>query len=186
MRLELHDGFYLGPIQNGDQSAYVEHFADKETVDRLLMLPFPYTQEDAEAWVQSRMEAARTQPIENHFAVRRADGFLVGGIGLILNGARDAHRAEIGYWLARDYRNRGLTTAAVKAVTQYGFEQLNLMRIEATAFVGNTASQRVLEKAGFACEGVLKGYHRKQGRPIDVRMYARLAPEAPDSSTTSP
>ncbi len=186
MRLELRDGFHLSPIRDGDQSAFVEHLADKETVDRLLMLPFPYTHEDAQAWVQARLAASRTQPRESHFAVRRADGFLVGGIGFILNGARGAHRAEIGYWLAREYRNRGLITAAVKAVTQYGFEQLELTRIEATAFVGNAASERVLEKAGFSCEGILRGYHRKHGQPIDVRMYARLAQEAPDSSTMPP
>jgi ribosomal-protein-alanine N-acetyltransferase len=186
MRIELRDGFYLGPVRDGDQSAYLEHFADKDTADRLLMMPFPYTQEDAQSWVQARINASRTRPMESHFAVRRPDGFLVGGIGLILNGVRGAHRAEIGYWLAREYRNRGLITVAVKTVTQYGFEQLNLTRIEATAFVKNTASQRVLEKAGFACEGVLKGYHRKHGRPIDVCMYARLAPESPESSTMPP
>ena len=184
MRIELHDGFYLSPIREGDQSAYLEHFADKDTVDRLLLIPFPYTAEDAESWVRARVDATRTQSLESHFAVRRPDDLLVGGVGLMLNSPRAAHRAEIGYWLAQDYRNRGLIAIAVEAVAQYGFERLNLTRIEAMAFVGNPASQRVLEKAGFTREGVLRGYHRKHGLPIDVSMYARLAPETPDASTT--
>jgi RimJ/RimL family protein N-acetyltransferase len=186
MRIDLTDGYYLSPIRDGDQDAYLEHFADEETTDRLLLVPFPYTKDDAETWVKSRQEAARIEPHETHFALRRADGFLIGGIGLRLNeGPHAAHRAELGYWLARDYRNRGLITTAVGEITRYGFSRLRLTRIEATTCGGNAASQRVLEKARFAFEGVLRGYHRKNGRSIDVRMYACLAPEKPDSSTTS-
>jgi ribosomal-protein-alanine N-acetyltransferase len=177
MRIDLHEGFYLDAVREGDQPAYVEHLRDKRTVDCLLKIPYPYTAADAEWWVRHCLELLRTEPNQTHFAIRRPDGFLIGGIGLVPN-ASIPHRAELGYWLARDYRRRGVATAAARAVTGHGFEILGLQRIEATAFTANTISQGVLEKAGFTREGILKGYHLKDGRLIDACMYACLAPGA--------
>jgi ribosomal-protein-alanine N-acetyltransferase len=174
MRLDLHDGFYLGPVRDGDQAAYVEHFRDKDTTDRLLKIPYPYTQEHAEFWVRFRLDAAGKNPVETSFALRRPDGFLIGGAGIVLNGGSAAHRAEIGYWVARNYRGRGLATAAIKALSRYAFRNLGLLRLEATAFTHNPASHRVLEKAGFRREGILAGYHLKEGKLIDACMYALI------------
>jgi RimJ/RimL family protein N-acetyltransferase len=178
MRIELHDGFYLSPIQDGDQSACVKHFADKETVDRLLKIPYPYTKEDAEKWVRHCLDSAQTKPHITTFALRRADGFLIGGAGIALNTGSNAHRGEIGYWVSKNYRGRGLATAAVKALSQYAFETLGLRRIEATAFPHTAASHRVLERAGFTREGDLQGYHVKKGVLIDASMYGLVKPGA--------
>jgi len=179
MRLDLHDGYHLSAVRDGDQPAYIEHFSDKDTTDRLMKIPFPYTEKDAESWVRFRLDAARTQPHETSFALRRADGFLIGGAGVVLNGGSASHRAEIGYWVARDYRNHGLATAAVRALSGYAFETLGLRRLEATAFPHNIASHRVLEKAGYRREGVLTGYHLKHGILLDACMYALVAPPSP-------
>jgi ribosomal-protein-alanine N-acetyltransferase len=175
MRIELKDGFYLSPVQEGDQPAYVQHLADKDTSDRLLKVPFPYTAEDANFWVNLRLNAAKTESRPSHFAIRRGDGFLLGGIGLELGGGETQHRAELGYWISKDYRGRGVMTAAVNAVTRYGFRDLGLRRIQATAFTTNTESHRVLEKAGFTREGLLASYYIKAGKLIDVYMYVLLA-----------
>jgi RimJ/RimL family protein N-acetyltransferase len=178
MRIDLqHRGFYLSPIQNGDQAAYVEHFRDKATTDNLLKIPYPYTEEDAEAWVKSRLEAALKQPQETSFALRRIDGFLIGGIGLVLNSGAAEHRAELGYWVAKDYRGRGLATAAIRAMVQYAFQSLGLKRVEALAFSHNLISHRVLEKAGFKREGLLEGYHLKNGALQDACIYAVVRTE---------
>ena len=183
MRIDLHDGFYLSPVREGDQAAYVKHFRDKDVTDRLIKVPYPYTEKDAEDWVQSRIDAARKQPHETHFALRRADGFLIGGVGIVLNKSDAiAHRAELGYWLAKNYRGRGLASAAVRAFSQYAFQNFGLRRIEALPFSNNAASHRTLKKADFKREGVLAGYHRKNGIPADACMYALVKPEAQNSS----
>jgi ribosomal-protein-alanine N-acetyltransferase len=70
------------------------------------------------------------------------------------------------------YRGRGLASAAVKALVNYGFRELGYRRIEATAFHDNKASHRVLEKNGFRREGLLFGYHVKNGGLIDAWMFA--------------
>jgi len=172
MRIDLHDGFYLGPVEDGDQAAYLEHLNDRDVTDWMLVIPYPYTEKDADFWVRHCLDMASTHPHISEFAIRRADGFLVGGMGVRLKTGLGHHRGELGYWLGRSFWGRGLATAGVRAVSAYAFETLNLKRIEATAFPDNKASHRVLDKAGFVREGVLKGYHLKNGILIDACMYA--------------
>jgi len=174
MYLHLHDGFYLSPVREGDEAAYVEHFSDKATTDNLLKIPYPYTMTDAENWVRFCVESSLKQTRPIHFGFRRPDNFLIGGIGLQLGSGTAAHRAEIGYWLAKDYRGRGLATAAVRVMVRHAFQDLGLRRIEATSASRNLASHRVLEKAGFIREGFLAAYHLKDGVLIDVYLFAIL------------
>jgi len=79
--------------------------------------------------------------------------------GVMYGALRGAH---IGYWVDRNYANRGFTTQAVKLVTSFGFSQLGLHRIEINVRPENAASCRVAEKAGYEMEG-----HRKAFLHID-------------------
>jgi RimJ/RimL family protein N-acetyltransferase len=176
MEIDLGDGFHLTPVREGDQAAYVEHLRDKEITDFMLLIPFPYTPDDAEFWVRHCLDRQQQQPHPTEFVIRRPDGFLVGAIAITQHTGKGAHRGELGYWLAKSYRGRGLMTRAVRAMTRYGFETLGLRRIEATAFTHNPASQRVLERAGLTREGTLAGWHCKAGKLIDATMFAIVAP----------
>lgn len=178
MRIDLHDSFYLTPVREGDQAAYVEHFRDKDLTDRLLKVPYPYTDKDAEFWVRFCLDMESKNGRPNHFAIRRADGYLVGGIGLQLGKATTAHRAELGYWLTKDYRERGLAVAGAREVVRFAFAELGLKRVEATADIHNETSHHVLEKVGLRREAFLARYHIKDGRLIDVYMYSILEPGA--------
>jgi RimJ/RimL family protein N-acetyltransferase len=186
MRINLHDGFYLSPVQDGDQAAFVEHFRDKETTDHLLRVPYPYTAAHADAWVRHCAETHAALPKPVQFAVRRRDGYLIGGIGFVMNRGTSSHRAELGYWLARAHRNRDLASAAAMALVHYAFDRLHLGRIEATVALENKSSQRVLEKSGFVREGILQAYYLQEGRHMDACLYARLAPSprAPAAAPT--
>ena len=77
-------------------------------------------------------------------------------------------RAELSYWLAQNFRNRGYMTEAITAVIQYGFSDLELRRIQAYYSVDNPASGRVLEKTGMVHEGTLRLYNGIS----DAEMYA--------------
>jgi ribosomal-protein-alanine N-acetyltransferase len=97
----------------------------------------------------------------------------------------EARRAEIGYEVAPEYWGRGLATEAVRRLATYGFEELGLNRIEATTSLGNAASIRVLDKAGFTEEGVLREYRYWRGGFHDLRMFSLLRREyqaPPDSA----
>ena len=68
IRLEVADGFYLSPIVRADKAAYLEHFADPEIARNLLAIPFPYTEADADCWLD-RCEQSVGSPMTN-FALR--------------------------------------------------------------------------------------------------------------------
>ena len=76
-------------------------------------------------------------------------GEAVDGIGLTLKSDVERCSAEIGYWLGEAVWGKGIATAAVQALTYYGFKTFGLTRIFAVPFANNPASMRMLEKAGY-------------------------------------
>jgi RimJ/RimL family protein N-acetyltransferase len=134
------------------------------------LFPHPYAEADAVAFI------ARTQSQhpEHDFAIA-VDGAAVGAVGLKLHEDVERVSGELGYWLGEEFWGRGITTEAVRAVTRYGLEALGLTRIYALPFEWNTASCRVLEKAGYFLEARLRRAALKEGRIIDQFQYAFLA-----------
>ncbi len=128
--------------------------------------PHPYTLEHAHQWI----EIAQEQP-HFHFAIVVNDQ-AVGGIGLIVGSDVYSLSAEIGYWLSEQHWGQGIVCQAVKALVKYGFENLELLRIWAEVFEGNMGSMRVLEKAGFQPEGILRNSVFKDGRVLNSTRYA--------------
>jgi RimJ/RimL family protein N-acetyltransferase len=96
----------------------------------------------------------------------------VGGTGLRPGTDCERISAEVGYWVGQDVWGRGLATAALKSITGYAFRVLNLHRVFAMVFDGNVASARVLEKAGYLKEGVLRRAAQKEDRILDCLLYA--------------
>jgi RimJ/RimL family protein N-acetyltransferase len=130
--------------------------------------PHPYDRLDAEAFITAAM--ASTPP--NRLAIV-ADGQVAGGIGYTLHGDVERVGAEVGYWLGHEFWGRGLATAAVQALTDHAFRSHpELCRLWAVPYATNPASARVLEKAGYLCEGTLRQSAIKDGRVLDQRMYA--------------
>ncbi len=99
---------------------------------------------------------------------------LVGGlnVGSVRRGI--AQTASIGYWIGAPYAGRGLMTDAVRAATQFAFATLRLNRLEAACLPSNTASTRVLTKAGFRLEGRARRYLKIDGCWQDHDLYALL------------
>ena len=94
----------------------------------------------------------------------------MGGVGLGM-GANAS--AEIGYWVAPEARGRGVAPTAVRAVCRWAFSTKGLELIEWRAEVGNEASRRVAEKAGFRMEGELR--KRLVHRGVRVDAWVGLA-----------
>ena len=100
-------------------------------------------------------------------------GRIIGTIGFMWV-QHDNNAAEVGYSLARDQWNRGLMTEALHAVIRYGFESMNLNRIEAQHETTNPASGAVMRKCHMLKEGTLRGRLFNKGRYVDVDLYAIL------------
>jgi RimJ/RimL family protein N-acetyltransferase len=85
-------------------------------------------------------------------------------------------QAQMAYWLLHHARGKGVATRAARALAEFGFG-LGLERIEARVDVGNTASDRVLERAGFTREGVLRSLPRLRGGRVDKTVFSLLPGE---------
>jgi RimJ/RimL family protein N-acetyltransferase len=91
----------------------------------------------------------------------------------------------LGYWLGEPFWNRGIATLAVRAMVEWAFTELDLIRIFAFVFESNTASARVLEKTGFTLEGTMRRAVFKRGRLMDQALYAILIDEMEKEGETS-
>lgn len=87
------------------------------------------------------------------------------------------HKAEIGYWLLREYWGQGIIMDALPVICRYGFATLGLHRIEAIVETENEASKRVLEKLNFTNEGTMRDSEWKEGRYISLALYSLLRNE---------
>lgn len=131
--------------------------------------PHPYTRESGQAWLAGIL----TESPETAFAIE-VEGEAAGGIGLVLGVDVERVSAEIGYWIGEPFWGRGIAAAALWAVTEFAFDAYDLTRIFALPFANNTPSRRVLEKAGYTLECILRRSAIKEGRIRDQALYARI------------
>jgi RimJ/RimL family protein N-acetyltransferase len=131
--------------------------------------PHPFLEADGAEYIERLLK----NPYPTSFAID-VDGSAIGGISLHVGTDIERIGAELGYWIGEDYWGRGIATAAIKLVTGYAFEELGLLRVFAVPFCENIASCRVLEKAGYEREGMLRRSAIKDGRILDQYMYAAV------------
>lgn len=114
-----------------------------------------YSIEESRDWLALRDEARRDGTEYDFYISDAATGRFLGGVGL--NQIKQLHRAaNLGYWIRTSAAGRGVATRAARLVARFGFEELNLIRIEIVAAVGNLASQRVAAKVGAVREAVMR------------------------------
>lgn len=90
------------------------------------------------------------------------------------NLSREHQKAEIGFWLLPEFWGQGIITEAIPHVCNYGFEKLQLHRIEALVESENRNSKKVMDKLFFTHEGAMRDCEIKNGKFISLDIYARL------------
>lgn len=138
-------------------------------------LPYPYTEQDAAEYISAMLSADENETFA--FAVTK-DNKVIGSIGAFRQGNIHRQTAELGYYIAEEYWGRGIMTEAVNQICKYVFSIGDIIRIYAEPFAHNTASCRVLEKAGFQYEGTLRSNAVKNGIVCDMKMYSLLKKES--------
>ena len=167
----------LRPWRKGDEDA-LARYADNPNIAANLrdVFPSPYTREDAAAYVESCIQNEGRGQL---YRAIEMDGEAVGSISLTRGTDVYRRSAELGYFLGEPFWGRGLMTAAVAAMCREGFGTWDIVRIYAEVYARNTASHRVLEKAGFSLEGTLRRSVYKNGEMLDSCIYALLREETP-------
>lgn len=149
-----------------------ETLSNKKIQDNLRDgLPYPYTEQDGTNFIADMLSADENDTFA--FAIT-VDGKVIGSIGVFRQGNIHRQTAELGYYIAEEYWGKGIMTKVVKYICEYLFMKSDIIRIYAGPFAYNTASCRVLEKAGFQYEGTLRNNAVKIGKVIDMKMFSKL------------
>jgi RimJ/RimL family protein N-acetyltransferase len=165
----------LRPFVLSDAEAVRRLAGDPAIADTTLLIPHPYPELMAEAWIRTHPERFARGEGAEFAVVLRECGDLVGAVGLSKSRRHD--RAEIGYWIGVPCWGHGYATEAVRAVMRVAFADFALNRIEGHHFSRNPASGRVLQKAGFHREGLARQYVRKGEAYEDCEFYAATRSE---------
>jgi [ribosomal protein S5]-alanine N-acetyltransferase len=154
----------------GDADALVRHANNIKVAQQLRdRFPYPYTRANAQAFLRGATVGAAP----SNFAIE-VEGEAAGGIGYVAGTDVERYSAEIGYWLGEAYWNRGIATEALILVTDHLFATTRILRLFALPFAANAGSIRVLEKAGYTREALLRSSSVKNGIPRDQALYARV------------
>ena len=176
--IRINDKIELTEIRETDKPQFVKYLNNKEHYDYTLMIPSPYTEADADVFINLCREAEKRNGRVVNFAIRSTEnGELMGGIGLMTNEKLIAkHKVEIGYWIGKPFWGQGFMTEVVRGFSDYWLQNSDYVRLEAMVFAPNLASKRVLEKAGFTLEGFCKQFYIKplDGSVKDVYLLSKV------------
>jgi RimJ/RimL family protein N-acetyltransferase len=168
-RMRIHLSHAVVRSWRSDDAASLARHANNRNIWKNLRdaFPHPYGIEDARRFLE---RAAKMDP-ETYFCIA-VDDLAGGGIGFNLGSDVERFSAEIGYWLGEELWGRGITTEALIAVTRHAIEKHGLHRVFAVPYAWNAASARILEKAGYVLEGVMRKSAFKDGQVVDQLLYA--------------
>jgi RimJ/RimL family protein N-acetyltransferase len=153
--------------------AAVERLLDDPDVLRFTRIPEPRQPDYVETWF-ALYESGRREGMREAFAaVDDAGQFL--GLALVPRIEREAQTAELGYIVAPAARGRGVATAALRLLTAWAFEELDMLRLELLIGSANEPSRRVAQRNGYRREGLFRSFYVKQGMRDDVEIWSRLA-----------
>jgi ribosomal-protein-serine acetyltransferase len=172
--IDIGDGVVLEPLQERHAAACAA--AIEENRARLARwMPWADASrsiDDVRAFIAS-VDERRANERGAAYAIL-VHGVFAGSVDL-----HDVNRAQglgqIGYWIAAAFGGRGVMTRAVRALTERGFTQERLHRIEILAAIENAPSRAVAERAGFRFEATLRSRLRTQRGYEDAALYARIA-----------
>ena len=172
LRLPVRGDYHQWATLRAESRAFLEPWEPRWAPDEL----------ERQAW-RSRIQRYREDYARGSalpfFIFVNQGASLAGGItlGNIRHGVSQS--AQIGYWVGEKHAGKGLMLEAVNLVIPYAFDTLGLHRIEAACIPGNRRSIRVLEKARFTREGLLRSYLRINGSWQDHYLYALIASDFP-------
>lgn len=165
----------LVPLTPDHEPGVAELLAD-EDVRTYTRVPTVVPPGYATTWV-ARYEEGWRDGSRAGFAIESsADEFL--GLAMFVQLEHEGRQGEIGYVVGPAARGKGVATRALRLLTEWGFSELGLERIELWIDTTNRGSQRVAERAGYRREGVLRSYWFKEEIRRDFGVWSRLRTDA--------
>ncbi|GAA0355176.1 GNAT family N-acetyltransferase [Bacillus horti] len=128
---------------------------------------------DTMRFIEHNLSLQEKQQVHEWAIVEKKSRKMIGTCGYVWWKPQH-HIAEIAYAIARPLWGKGFMSEAVQAVLKFGFEQMELNRIEARCMLGNVGSERVMQKAGMTFEGILREQMYAKEQFHDLKLYAIL------------
>ncbi|UOQ48785.1 GNAT family N-acetyltransferase [Gracilibacillus caseinilyticus] len=166
------DRLNLRQVTKDDAESILAYLSDQDVMKHYGLEPFDSIDDalDEIAWYQAIFE--KKTGIRWGITLKE-QGRIIGSCGF-LNIVSEHRRSEIGFELSKEYWGNGMASEALESVITYGFEQLNLQRVQALIEPPNISSQRLVERKGFIREGLLRNYEFTCGKFDDLLMYSLL------------
>jgi len=166
----------LRPSRESDIESIYQACQDP-LISHFTTVPANYTLEHAQSFVRQLDPEGLQSKREIRFIIESNQGATPGLAGVISFHSPNFNNkvAEIGYWIAKEHRGKSIGTTAVKVLTNFGFETMGWNRIEAMIDHDNEASKKVVTRAGYEHEGLLRQrVIRANGDVIDMDLFAVL------------
>lgn len=173
-RIDIGEGLYLGGYHKGDQAALVRYLNDISIYKNTLNIPHPYELKDANWWINHIADEQLKLRLQPNWTIRHETDGLIGGIGMVIHGTGLEAQQEIGYWLAKPYRNQGIMTAAIISLTDHCFKKYKrIQAISAHIFKDNAASISTIKKAGFTMVRLIDNHYQKGDHFLDAYEFIK-------------
>ncbi len=167
---------FLRPWKTSDERALKKLVSDK-SIAKFTSIPFPYNPKLAKEYIQRSAKKLKKKD-EFHFGIfSKETGELAGNISIIRTEWKHK-KVEIGYWLGKKFRKKGLMAEAVQLMLEFAFKKLKLNRVKICCSTKNKTSKKLIEKTGAKYEGtereaLVNGLDKKH----DTLVYSILAKE---------
>lgn len=163
-----------------EKKDYLQLYAVIERNRQRLLTYFPKTSnaikdiESAKTFTQLKLRQALNREQFYFVVMLKATSLIIGGV-ILKNIEWSVPKGELAYFIDEIYEGKGYTTFAVKVMTEYAFNELNMEKLYIKFNPTNWGSKKVAIKNGFEKEGYMKREYRTgQGELTDVERYGRL------------
>lgn len=175
------DRLLLRRFEYSDDDAMLQYWIADEKIQSMYSEPVYTTKEAVKELLDKYISSYEKEDYYRWAIILKETGECIGQIAYFLVDSKN-HFAEIEYCIGSAFQCRGYATEATKAVIRYGFEKMELHKVQICTKEINAASKRVIEKCGFLYEGTLRDYFYMDGKYIGRLYFSMLRSEYKEQS----
>lgn len=166
----------LRKFEYGDDDSMLKYWVADEKIQSLYSEPVYSTKAEVKQLLDKYISAYEKDDYYRWAVIDRVTNSCIGQIAYFLVDSKN-HFAEIEYCIGAEFQCKGFATEATKAIIKYGFEHMNLHKVQICTKTINKPSKRVIEKCGFTYEGTLRDYFYMNGQYVGRLYFSMLRKE---------